>query len=563
MLIRALPIIAFFWAHIVIFHTLPGILVTGVSGNLHALPVLGVAVVCVAVPHIFGAWGIIPLTITNFAYLVLRGSVSNHILTELCLCAAVAASAFAAFTGGAKEGTERRMQNTLGECFRKQLAALYLISALHKMNTGFFEIRTSCSSQIIAITTLQLLPEWIAKPILTSSPLLQTAPAGGLFLEILMGLGLLSGSPSVRRGTIVVAQLFHIVLALPLPPSSFYPFSAICSFAFIPLHPEACSNVFHRSKKGLLLAFLLVLWPLLTYRCYGQREKEYPPYSQYPAGVAWIMCLAFINVAAATIYPSNGDMRAGKTPQVQYEKEREEATKREEIHQSSSSSSKDGKSHKTGRQNISKEHLGSSSTPPPPRGRILSAPNVMFALVFMIGLTPYAGMRTYPAFAMFSNLQTEDRSNHWFLPGWRSWNHRPSYLEPVKIVETDLRSLHAFQVDLSPYYPEETLEGLAEIDLEAALWVCPPKWKFRLPEFVPYHIPFFELNKAVVTALDNNKDPFYVKYQRNGQAKTLTRLPSGECTGEEAERLLQPPPFWQRLFFRFRSFDPESNVCRH
>eukprot|EP00466_Bigelowiella_natans_P000464 jgi/Bigna1/58833/fgenesh1_kg.1_\ len=77
----------------------------------------------------------------------------------------------------------------------------------------------------------------------------------------------------------------------------------------------------------------------------------------------------------------------------------------------------------------------------------------MFALVFMIGLTPYAGMRTYPAFAMFSNLQTEDRSNHWFLPGWRSWNHRPSYLEPVKIVETDLRSLHAFQVDLSPYYP--------------------------------------------------------------------------------------------------------------
>mmetsp|Transcript_20335 Transcript_20335/g.41037 ORF Transcript_20335/g.41037 Transcript_20335/m.41037 type:complete len:85 (-) Transcript_20335:15-269(-) len=83
------------------------------------------------------------------------------------------------------------MQRQLGRCFRKQLAALYLISALHKMNDGFFDARESCSTQVLAITMCQLLPKPLSRVFLHSGAL-RTAPIGGLVVEVLMGMGLLS-----------------------------------------------------------------------------------------------------------------------------------------------------------------------------------------------------------------------------------------------------------------------------------------------------------------------------------------------------------------------------------
>ena len=67
------------------------------------------------------------------------------------------------------------------------------------------------------------------------------------------------------------------------------------------------------------------------------------------------------------------------------------------------------------------------------------------ALVVYNGLCPYLGLKTETSWAMYSNLRTEIRPNHVFIPGWFK---RAGYQDDlVEIVETTLPQLQRYQRD--------------------------------------------------------------------------------------------------------------------
>ena len=62
--------------------------------------------------------------------------------------------------------------------------------------------------------------------------------------------------------------------------------------------------------------------------------------------------------------------------------------------------------------------LGASFSGSAP-GRLALAPALLIfpVLVLFHGFSPYLGLRTVPAFSMYSNLRTEGGlTNHWFMP---------------------------------------------------------------------------------------------------------------------------------------------------
>eukprot|EP00468_Gymnochlora_sp_CCMP2014_P003174 CAMPEP_0167760100 /NCGR_PEP_ID=MMETSP0110_2-20121227/11397_1 /TAXON_ID=629695 /ORGANISM="Gymnochlora sp., Strain CCMP2014" /LENGTH=372 /DNA_ID=CAMNT_0007646571 /DNA_START=338 /DNA_END=1456 /DNA_ORIENTATION=- len=372
------------------------------------------------------------------------------------------------------------------------------------MNYGFFHPQDSCSTQIIAITFIQYLPDSISTFLINSANVKTIAPIMGLIGEIQMGLGLLSTNPAILRPTIVTAQIFHLMLSLPLPPSTFYPFSAICMLAFIAIQPEAFASALRARWKGTIVIGSILL-PIFYWKGIEQAEKEYPPYALYCVGTTWVVCLAYLNTVATISFYSAADFRDKK---------------------------------------------GS---------RFLSPSNIMMAMIFAIGALPYLGIRTYPAFAMFSNLRIEEKSNHWFLPSWDTWLP-VSDLDSVTIINSNLPSLEKFQVDLSPYYPASTLKALAAYNITAALWICPPSWNRDLPhKFQAYTIPFIELRRAISKAIEINAT-FFVEYLKDDQPETFNH--SKERT-EGDMALVKPLPSWQNWFFRFRSFSVDGSPCRH
>mmetsp|Transcript_8447 Transcript_8447/g.11954 ORF Transcript_8447/g.11954 Transcript_8447/m.11954 type:complete len:185 (+) Transcript_8447:1-555(+) len=182
-------------------------------------------------------------------------------------------------------------------------------------------------------------------------------------------------------------------------------------------------------------------------------------------------------------------------------------------------------------------------------------------MVVLIGLTPYLGVRTYPAFAMFSNLRIEQNSNHWFMPSWDRIYPHSDDLVSVTVVDTDLKKLASYQVDLAPYYPEVTQAKLLNAGIMPSLWICPPSWNFTIQKFKEYSIPQFELHRAVRTAVETQKRPFFVKYRIRGQEKMFRVLGDGTIEGDKS--LVKDIPFFKDTLYRFRSFDPETDLCRH
>ena len=113
-----------------------------------------------------------------------------------------------------------------------QLTVMYAIAALHKMNDDFWDPATSCSSQVAATVFAQWgpggalgLPGTARAPSGLIRAAVRSSPAAALILET--ALAVLVGISTHRRGAercaVIGAQAFHLMLAMPLPPGSFYP----------------------------------------------------------------------------------------------------------------------------------------------------------------------------------------------------------------------------------------------------------------------------------------------------------------------------------------------------
>ncbi|GAB5372327.1 hypothetical protein AAMO2058_001655900 [Amorphochlora amoebiformis] len=310
--------------------------------------------------------------------------------------------------------------------------------------------------------------------------------------------------------------------------------------------------------------------PLMYYWGLEQTEKEYPPYTQYPLGVSWVTTLAVLNTLAAVRYA---------TPKVDYRSEPKPVSESKTTSKSKMTSGPRttsgpkttsepkyvSETKASGHKASGPKALGSKASEPRATGPRVGfrwrgwPSDVMMGMVLAIGLMPYVALRTYPAFAMFSNLRIEARSNHWFIPDWQSWLPF-EYTKPVRVYQTNLRNLETFQVNLAHYYPTSTLSALSEANIEPALWICPPNWPFDNPDSArPYSIPKFELQRAVSRAIMKEKN-FFVEYDIYGKRERF-ECNVGGCEGDNS--LKKPLTIWQKAIMRFRSFDPDDDTCRH
>jgi hypothetical protein len=136
-------------------------------------------------------------------------------------------------------------------------------------------------------------------------------------------------------------------------------------------------------------------------------------------------------------------------------------------------------------------------------GRLAYAPILLVfpALVFFHGMSPYLGLRTVPAFSMFSNLRTEGGlTNHWFMPG-----------RALRIA--------GFQEDLVTVRSAE--------DEELIRFARRPRRTF------------YDFKMRIQRMAASGKHDIVVSYRRGSEVRTLARA-------EADPELMQPVPWWQR-----------------
>ena len=121
-------------------------------------------------------------------------------------------------------------------------------------------------------------------------------------------------------------------------------------------------------------------------------------------------------------------------------------------------------------------------------------------IVFINGLTPYIGLKTEVAFAMYSNLQTEgNKTNHFFIPtSWQLWNYERDL---VRIIDSDASSLKQYDENdyLLPYVlfqavtrqtsatfiTYERQDTITNLTLPIELPPSRPQWLYKLLHFRP------------------------------------------------------------------------------
>lgn len=144
------------------------------------------------------------MMLISFAVLtVIDGSLSNHVVTACSLAIlAILCPKRDHLLGGVK-----------WFC-----AVLYLVTGLHKLNSGFFDPHHSCASLYMA-GSLALLPDWLVQ---THQPFLrlvvEASPYCAVTFELVWPFLLLVSSGSIYRFTVLIGCLFHAVLALPPSP---------------------------------------------------------------------------------------------------------------------------------------------------------------------------------------------------------------------------------------------------------------------------------------------------------------------------------------------------------
>jgi hypothetical protein len=138
-------------------------------------------------------------------------------------------------------------------------------------------------------------------------------------------------------------------------------------------------------------------------------------------------------------------------------------------------------------------------------------------VVVLNGVSPYVGLKTETSWAMYSNLRTETRPNHYVVPASAKLFGYQDDL--VEIVETALPALR----------------GYAKNDLR---------------------LTFFELRRICSAATED----FTATYRRQGELRTLT-VAGGVANEAEACR---PHPWILGKLLRFRPVDVGTHArCRH
>lgn len=462
-------------------------------------------------------------------YLWLCGSRSNHIMQDLIINAAIV---LAAVVG---PGNPADFGRRLGGAVHRFLVVLYAVSALHKLNSDWFDAQVSCASSVTATLLAQYGPAW-----LKGSPLaafvLETSPGAAATFEVILPALLAAAGPPgdsgaprgfCRRLGVSLGAVFHLMLALPLPPASFYPFSASCLALYALELPDALASLCLVVERvapllGQLLWFALPgllaattaaadasgRWSTWVKEGDGSDAPfEYPPYDLYNGAICWCFLVTALWLLLCLCGPGSAEKGGDR----------------------------------------------------PARGGAMASGFVVLA-VLTLGLGPYLGTRTYPAFAMFSNLRIEGGApNHHFLgTGLDFFGFQA---DVVHVLETNSTALWNYQVDLSQLYTHRTSEFFAAAGLLPALWICPPSWRYPpAANFTAFSAPAAGLYQRLKTQepgawqarVRRGSEEFIVSRREDLKPQCRPGVPPGLCLFL-AEHVVGP----------YRSFDDSRSPCRH
>jgi hypothetical protein len=178
-------------------------------------------------------------------------------LTTLILAAAVvmgviltAPMPFGRTSATTADDERREWTARLAASLRAVMIVLYGVAAFAKFNDGWFDPQYSCSVLMAACALGDLMP--------LSPALLRLMPLMALAFEVSMPLVILGAElaelygpyeserlarcvRTVRRVCVLLGSVFHIVIALPPPPVSVYPFSMLMAPIFVGLVPAECA----------------------------------------------------------------------------------------------------------------------------------------------------------------------------------------------------------------------------------------------------------------------------------------------------------------------------------
>lgn len=388
---------------------------------------------------------------------------ANHQLLYAIASAAVLCAFPIAARRKARRPTPQDWLETFAPVLRVMLFALYFFGVLHKLNRDYFDPEVSCAVGTFAAVA----PAWLDRLATANLATRSSLIAGSLLVESAVPLLLAFGR--TRRAGIALGALFHGFLGL-----RFFAFSTglLAFYAlFVPsaLWERAAALVAQRRARGGPAAALLSplcagIAALLVVAAFGvsgallAEDAEWAalPRAGFPLlAVGWIL---LIGVPLAWLLGS-GQLAAdfaGRSP-----------------------------------------------------GRLASAPVLLVfpAIVLFHGMSPYLGLRTVPAFSMFSNLRTEGGlTNHWFMPS-----------RALRIA--------GFQEDLVTVRTAQ--------DEELLRFARRPRRTF------------YDFKMRIQRMAAAGKHDIAVSYRRGSQVHALARA-------ETDPELMEPVPWWQRKWLKFR-----------
>ena len=534
---------------------------------------------------------VVGLALSALLVLGTHGSQSNHVLLEATVVMGVIFTAplpFGRTSATAADDERREWTARLAASLRAVMIVLYGVAAFAKFNDGWFDPQYSCSVLMAACALGDLMP--------LSPALLRLMPVMALAFEVSMPLVILGAElaelygpyeserlaqlvRTVRRVCVLLGSIFHIVIALPPPPVSVYPFSMLMAPIFVGLVPAECAAAARAAKhapRRVKAATLALLAALVAAACHGASQSdhfEYPPYFSWELGCLWVV-LAFsgLSLAALLALPASEHVATVQRNVTEERPGRRSRSTKLPI--------------QMGIQMGARQmgiRMGA-------RRRLLTLlPAVM---LLAVGVAPYIGIRTHPALAMFSNLRIEGgASNHWLMGQGAGLGARAAAKNAssssaaahdvllsgygpevaIEIVETDLLTLRDVQVNLAPLLPASTLATLRRLGLASEFYISPPAWGHPPTEpFRPFAVPLVEVRLRIARAAAQGLD-FFVKYRRVGgdglpghrAATRVYRRRKGKRTAGSDAALDEPVPALRAVLHRYRTFDTSYAPCRH
>jgi hypothetical protein len=378
---------------------------------------------------------------------------------------------------------------------------LYVFAALAKMNRDFFNLDVSCGSSMylemaehlkntygIALPTAR----WMLLASVWGTVILETALPVMLFLR------------GWRKWAVLIGGFFHLALALHPVPAIFSFTAMMLALYFLFLPNDFATRIkeqwralserrgwkLHQPQRvrraaiaGLAALAFLAAAGLLVYALrydqdsWGDRIRDYAGIIQEHLG-DWVFHLFFVCALLALVGVA---VAMWRMPMI------EESARRK-------------------------------FAPPATLGLL------GVCLLFLMGMSPYLGLRTELAVAMFSNLRTEGgRTNHLFMPRWHIAGYQDDVVELIEFTLPDAgRDANDMQL------------GAILYDRLLLTW-----FDFRV-------------------RLSGLTQPFQVRYLRNGTEYFL------DSTLDANNELCRPPSLLAAKLLDFRPFEKEGPMlCRH